>query len=59
MRFPAATRLVRSYAAMSGLKVAPAMALALICDVTEALAGYAGPQGLVYSTEAVLARARR
>ncbi len=59
MRFPTAAHLVRSYAALIGLQVAPAVAEALIADVTEALAGYAGPDGLVYPIEAVLARARR
>jgi SAM-dependent methyltransferase len=59
MRFPTAAHLVRSYAAMSGLQVAPAVAEALIRDVTEALADYAGPDGLAYPIEAVLAKARK
>jgi ubiquinone/menaquinone biosynthesis C-methylase UbiE len=58
MRFPTAAHLVRGYAAMSGLQAAPAVAQALMDDVTEALAGYVGPDGLVYPIEAVLAMAR-
>lgn len=59
MRFPTAAHLVRGYAALSDLHVAPATAAALIHDVTEALARYAGPEGLVYPIEAVLATARK
>ena len=59
MRFPSAAHLVRSYAAMMGLQVVSAVAEALIHDVTEALADYAGPDGLVYPIEAVLAKARK
>lgn len=57
MRFPTAAHLVRGYAALSGLQVAPATAAALIRDVSEALAGYTGPDGLVCPIEAVLATA--
>jgi len=59
MRFPTAAHHVRSYAAMSGLQVAPAVAEALIADVTQALADYAGPDGLAFPIEAVLAKARK
>lgn len=59
MRFPTAAHLVRSYGAMSGLQAAPAVARALMGDVTEALVEYTGPDGLVYPIEAVLATARR
>ena len=59
MRFPTAAHLVRGYAALSGLQVYPAVAEALIHDVTEALAAYVGPDGLVYPIAAVLATAHR
>jgi SAM-dependent methyltransferase len=59
MRFPTAAHLVRGYAALSGLQVAPDTGEALIRDVTEALAEYVGPDGLVYPIEAVLATARK
>lgn len=46
MRFPTAAHLVKGYAAMMGLKVAPVVAEALIRDATEILADYVGPDGL-------------
>lgn len=58
-RFSTAAHLVKGYAAMMGLQGAPAVAEALIRDVTEALADYAGPDGLIYPIEAVLATARK
>ena len=59
VRFPTPAHLVRSYAAMSGLQVAPAVAEALIADVSATLAHYTGADGLVYPIEAVVATARR
>lgn len=59
MRFPTAAHLVKGYAAMMGLQVTPAVAEALIRDVTEELADYVGADGLVYPIEAVLATARK
>jgi SAM-dependent methyltransferase len=59
VRFPTAALLVRSYAAMRDLQVSPAVAEALIQDVTDALSDYVGPEGLVYPIEAVLAKAQK
>ncbi len=59
MRFPTAAHLVKGYAAMMSLQVSRVVAEALIGDVTEMLADYAGPDGLVYPIEAVLATARK
>ncbi len=59
VRFTTAAHLVRSYAAMRDLRVSPAVAEALIRDVTEALSGYEDLQGLVYPIEAVLAKAQK
>jgi ubiquinone/menaquinone biosynthesis C-methylase UbiE len=59
IRFPTAAHLVRSYAAMRELQISPAVAEALIQDVTEALSSYENAHGLEYPIEAVLAQARK
>ncbi len=57
-RLPTPDRYVRGYAALMGLQVEPEVAEALIEDVTTDLAPYAGPDGVIYPIETVMASAR-
>jgi hypothetical protein len=56
-RFPTVEHFVRGYGALIGLQVTPAVGEALIHDVEEALSPYAGPDGVAYPMEAVIASA--
>jgi ubiquinone/menaquinone biosynthesis C-methylase UbiE len=57
VRFPSPEALVRSYAAMAGIKADEETRAIVIDEVNVALQSYVGAEGLVYPIEAILASA--